>query len=58
MSYDTLKIRRAEALASINRQIHKGDALFTKGQALIKEKGSHNLSRETGTSFNPPSLSE
>jgi hypothetical protein len=43
MSYDTLKIRRAEALASINRQIQKGDELFTKGHSLIKEKGRHNI---------------
>jgi hypothetical protein len=43
MSYDTLKIRSAEALALINRQIQKGDALFTKGDSLIKEKGRHNI---------------
>lgn len=41
MSYDTLKIRKDEALESINRQIQKGDALFTKGDSLIKEKGRH-----------------
>lgn len=43
MSYDTLKIKKNEALEAINRQIQKGDALFNKGNSLIKEKGSHNI---------------
>jgi hypothetical protein len=44
MSYDTLKIKRAEALALINQQIQKGDALFEKGYLLIEGKSDDNIS--------------